>query len=164
MLASEPIEQYKAGKRNFRGADLSGAMLSDADLSDADLSGADLSGANFWGADLSGADLRGANLQGADLSDADLRGAAIDDGKIITGYFTRTRIGSETGELQISYNATEIWLKRGCSGWLTPDKFLARVELTHGDNLHAQIYRLTVAHIVEVVALERQLQAVAVDE
>jgi hypothetical protein len=83
------IEEYSAGKRDFRGADLSGDNLSGADLSGADLIGADLRcanliGANLSGADLSGADLRcayliGANLSGANLIGANLRGADLDD-------------------------------------------------------------------------------------
>ena len=106
-----------------------------------------------------GADLRGAYLGGADLGGANLGGAKIDDGKTIAGYFTRTRIGSDNAEIQVAYNSTDIWIRRGCSGWLTPNEFLARVDETHGDRLHGQIYRLTIKHICEVVEMERQFSA-----
>ena len=143
----------------LRDANLQGADLGGADLGGADLGGAYLGGADLGGAYLGGAYLGGADLTGADLTGADLTGAKIDDGKTIAGYFTRTRIGSDNAELQIAYNATDIWIKRGCSGWLTPNEFLARVDKTHGDRLHGQIYRLTIKHICEVVEMERQFSA-----
>lgn len=175
MKAKDLIKQYESGKRDFQNADLQYADLSGADLRGADLWGANLTRANLWraylwganlrgadlrGADLWGANLRGANLRGADLSSANLLGTEIDDGKTITCYFTRTRIGSDSGELQVAYNNTEIWFRRGCSGWLTPDEFLEQVATTHGDNLHSQIYRLTVDYCVEIVKLERLKDAI----
>lgn len=180
MKVKDLIKQYESGKRDFQNADLQNADLQNADLSGADLVGADLRGAilrgaillgtNLWNADLWNADLRGANLTSAylfganltnaNLTCANLTCAEISDGKIVTGYFTRTRIGSEIAELQIAYNASEIWLKRGCSGWLTPDEFLAQVATTHGDSLHSQIYRLTVDYCVEIVKLERLKDAI----
>ena len=85
--AKELLEQYDAGKREFReahlagvnlqGADLRGAVFLGADLSGADLSGANLSGANLFGANLSGASLRGANLRDANLAHADLSSANL---------------------------------------------------------------------------------------
>jgi len=61
------IAEYKAGERNFSGADLRGADLRGAYLRGAYLRGADLRGADLRGADLRDADLRGANLRGANL-------------------------------------------------------------------------------------------------
>lgn len=83
--ARELLQEYREGRRDFRGAYLRLADLRDARLADADLRGADLSRANLYGADLRGADLSGADLRGvvlaharlgrADLSGADVRGA-----------------------------------------------------------------------------------------
>jgi hypothetical protein len=64
------IEEYKDGKRDFRGANLRGV-----DLRRANLRGADLRGANLSGADLGEADLRWADLRSADLGGANLRKA-----------------------------------------------------------------------------------------
>jgi hypothetical protein len=76
MDASELLERYAAGERNFIGADLSGADLSDAKLSDVDLTGAILKNASLRNADLSNAVLV-ANLTNADLSNANLSGATL---------------------------------------------------------------------------------------
>lgn len=62
------VEEYRAGRRDFRGANLRGVDLSGADLRWADLSWVDLSGSTFRGADLRGVNLSGANLRGSDLS------------------------------------------------------------------------------------------------
>src|SRR5262245_35606109 len=52
MTASEILDRYSQGKRDFRTADLQGQIFAGCDLSDADFSGADLRGANFTGARL----------------------------------------------------------------------------------------------------------------
>ena len=84
MTGEELIQRYRAGEREFRGADLRGAKLAEAHLS-----GIDLREANLNGALLSGANLRRANLTNADLSDvyafgvnlekANLSGANLQD-------------------------------------------------------------------------------------
>ena len=88
MEASELLEQYASGQRNFSQAELSaiqlfnqklsfanfsGANLSDADLRSIDLFGADLTWTNFRNANLAGANLSRANLRGAKLEGTDLR-------------------------------------------------------------------------------------------
>jgi hypothetical protein len=86
--------QYKAGERNFSGAQLSGVNLvwveltginfEGADLSHANLSGANLSESNFSGetnltfADLSRTDLRNTNLKGTRLEGANLEGIQLE--------------------------------------------------------------------------------------
>jgi hypothetical protein len=66
--------QYKAGERNFSGAQLSGVSLVWVELTGINFVGADLSHANLSGANLSESNLSGAtNLTFADLSRADLR-------------------------------------------------------------------------------------------
>ncbi|MGB3238786.1 MAG: pentapeptide repeat-containing protein [Geitlerinemataceae cyanobacterium] len=80
--ASELLQRYAAGEREFEevrlsGADLQGAILHGIDLSEAILSDANLSRADLRGADLSWADLSGANLQGADLRGAILTRADL---------------------------------------------------------------------------------------
>lgn len=80
--ASELLQRYAAGDREFEevrlsGADLQGAILHGIDLSEAILSDANLSRADLRGADLSWADLSGANLEGADLRGAILTRADL---------------------------------------------------------------------------------------
>ena len=127
--AAELLAAYATGERNFIRANLDGA--------------------NLDGANLDGANLYCANLDGANLIRANLGFGAI------ANYWTLTRIGSHCAELQVAYtSAGDIRIKRGCSGWLTPDEFLARVEKTHGDNLHSRVYSATVAYIKARVTLE----------
>jgi hypothetical protein len=103
MNATELLERYEKGERNFEDANLRRADLWCADLEGADLEGADLEGADLrcadlrranlrradlccadlrradlWCADLEGADLEGAYLEGADLRCADLEGADLE--------------------------------------------------------------------------------------
>ena len=55
MKASEVIQQYQNGQRNFQGQNLRGANFKGKDLSGADFSGCDIRGANFSKAILTGA-------------------------------------------------------------------------------------------------------------
>jgi cation transport ATPase len=55
MKAAEVIEQYKNGRRDFRGESLRGCNFKKQDLSGADFSSCDLRGANFSGANLTDA-------------------------------------------------------------------------------------------------------------
>ena len=171
---AELLATYATGERNFRQATLRQADLRWADLSEATLRGADLSGATLRRADLRGADLseatlrradlsgatlRRADLRWADLSEATLRGADLSEADLgfgaIANYWTLTRIGSDCAELQVAYTPKgDIRIKRGCSGWLSPDDFLARVKNTHDDNLYGKVYRATVEYIKARVALE----------
>ena len=159
------------------GADLGGADLGDADLGDAYLGGAYLGGAYLGGADLRGADLRGAylgdaylggaylrgaDLRGADLGDAYLRGAYLRgadlrgaylggaDIKLLSGnsIFRISDIGSRMGTTY-AYNTDKgIYVQCGCF-FGTLDEFAAKVEQTHGDNLHGKVYKA----IIEVIKL-----------
>ena len=52
MKAVAVIEQYKNGRRDFRGESLRGCDFKNQDLSGADFSGCDIRGANFSGANL----------------------------------------------------------------------------------------------------------------
>jgi uncharacterized protein YjbI with pentapeptide repeats len=52
MKAVEVIEQYKSGRRDFRGESLRGCNFKNQDLSGADFSGCDIRGANFSRANL----------------------------------------------------------------------------------------------------------------
>ncbi|MFO7775576.1 MAG: pentapeptide repeat-containing protein [Candidatus Hydrogenedentota bacterium] len=95
--ASQLLQDYAAGERDFAGVDLRDADFQDADLPDADFSRADLTGANFTGAnlananfsngylseaDLTNANLEGANLRNVYLTDADLTGANLEDANL----------------------------------------------------------------------------------
>ncbi|XGV99758.1 MAG: pentapeptide repeat-containing protein [Leptolyngbya sp. BL-A-14] len=79
ITATELLQRYRDGERNFDDADLQGADLSGADLSWISLYGADLSGCNLSRAKLRSAYLSSANLKGADLSYADLSSADLFD-------------------------------------------------------------------------------------
>ena len=54
MKAAAVIEQYKNGRRDFRGESLRGGNFRSADLAGADFSGCDIRGANFSRANLTG--------------------------------------------------------------------------------------------------------------
>ncbi len=77
MKVEELIERYKAGERDFRGAELPWAYLREADLRGADLSRAKLREVDLRGANLHGAKLRGADLRWAELPEVDLSGAYL---------------------------------------------------------------------------------------
>jgi uncharacterized protein YjbI with pentapeptide repeats len=97
MTAEELLQDYRAGKRDFREATLVNAELRGEDLefanfrkaclchavlSNTRLYKAELLGADLRKADLRGADLREANLRHADLRHADLRGADLRDAQL----------------------------------------------------------------------------------
>jgi uncharacterized protein YjbI with pentapeptide repeats/very-short-patch-repair endonuclease len=89
MDASEILERYAAGERNFSlvdfnliRANLSGASLSGVILRRANLSRVILDQADLRRAILDQAYLRCANLRGANLSDANLRGANLDEANL----------------------------------------------------------------------------------
>lgn len=75
MNATELINEYNKGRREFLGASLYGANLVRANLYGADLYGASLYEANLTGANLVRANLTGASLNGANLYGADLSGS-----------------------------------------------------------------------------------------
>ena len=79
MKASEVINKYAKGERNFQGANLRGLSFKEKDLSGADFSGADLSEANLQDADLSRAKLVQTQLDQTDFTGATLTGAFIED-------------------------------------------------------------------------------------
>jgi hypothetical protein len=112
--------QYKAGERNFSGAQLSGVSLvwveltgvnfEGADLSHANLSGANLSESNLSGStnltftDLSRADLRNTNLkgtrlEGANLEGIQLEGAVYDETTKFPLGFDPIRVGAIFGDI-----------------------------------------------------------------
>jgi len=143
-LSGADISGAYLRRADLSGADLSSAYLSGADLSGADLSGAYLSGADLSGADMSGAHLRRAELRGAYLSGADLRGAYLLPGvNITTGTRAINPIGSRNDTLRVWYTDHGPYLQTGCFLG-TRDEFLVAVTKKHGDNQHAQNYRLAV--------------------
>ncbi len=60
MKAAAVIEQYKNGRRDFRGESLRGGNFRGTDLAEADFSGCDIRGANFSRANLTGVKFAGA--------------------------------------------------------------------------------------------------------
>ncbi|MFN9735067.1 MAG: pentapeptide repeat-containing protein, partial [Microcystis sp.] len=60
MKAAAVIEQYKNGRRDFRGESLRGGNFRGTDLAEADFSGCDIRGANFSRANLTGVTFAGA--------------------------------------------------------------------------------------------------------
>lgn len=77
MDATELLELYAIGKRNFSEIDLMEADLKEANLQEIILSYAQMQNTNLQRANLQGANLRGANLRAADFQGADLRGADL---------------------------------------------------------------------------------------
>ncbi|MEB3355307.1 MAG: pentapeptide repeat-containing protein [Synechococcales bacterium] len=77
MDATQLLNQYETGRRDFSGADLRGVNLAQAHLAQINLYRADLTGACLTGANLAEANLFKANLTQADLTRADLRGANL---------------------------------------------------------------------------------------
>lgn len=75
--ATDLLDAYAAGQRNFEYVSLADTDLSGTDLKGCDFSYADFSGSNLSQTNLRGADLSYANLTETDLSAADLRGAML---------------------------------------------------------------------------------------
>ncbi len=87
MKADELLKEYKAGRRDFKGVDLSNQNLSncilvEVNLSDANLTGANLSKVIFDKVSLHGAILSFTILNPADLSGCDLCGANLSGAKL----------------------------------------------------------------------------------
>ena len=127
---------------NLRSANLRSANLRDADLRSADLRGANLYGADLRGANLYGADLYGADLRGANLYGANLYGANLGDAGKLTGdrpYFAVGPIGSRQDVLAAFLTEKGVYLRAGCF-FGTVEKFRAKLEGEHGDNVHGKEY------------------------
>ena len=130
-----------------RGANLRGANLRDANLGDANLSGADLRGANLRDTDLRDANLGGANLVDANLGGANLGGAYLVDANLggdlmLVGdrpYFQLGPIGSESRTFEAFITNQGLRLRAGCF-FGTRDEFAAKLNQTHGNNIHASEY------------------------
>jgi len=84
------------------------------------------------------------NLSGADLSGADLAGANLSDAEI-SKVLSIGSIGSR-GAYLVAWLMADGSRKysTGCQIQITEDAFLARVQETHSNNLHAQDYRAAV--------------------
>lgn len=80
--ATELIQSYIGGKRNFRNANLSGLELKRAHLPEIDLQGAYLRWVDLQGANLKLANLPWADLQKANLSDATLQQAMLKEANL----------------------------------------------------------------------------------
>ena len=155
------IDAYLGGA-NLRGANLGGANLSGANLRGANLGGANLRGAYLGGAYLSDAYLGGANLGGANLGGANLSGAYLGGAYLSDAYLGGANLGGEWGKLEsvsdilivgpigsrngyttIYHTDKGIFVMCGCFRG-TLDKFVKKVEDTHGDNKHARDYKALV--------------------
>ena len=139
MVVAHDLGDSKPKRANLRGAYLRGAYLSDADLS----------GANLRGADLSDAYLRGAYLSGADLSGADLIGHRLAGDRPLLQIGP---LGSRCAMLSAWLTEDGVYVQAGCF-FGTLDEFRAKVETTHGDNVHGNEYGIAMlmieAHAVE---------------
>ena len=122
---------------DLRGAYLRGANLRDANLGDANLGGAYLRDANLGGANLVDANLGGANLGGAYLVDANLGGDLMLVGD--RPYFQLGPIGSESRTFEAFITNQGLRLRAGCF-FGTRDEFAAKLNQTHGNNIHAREY------------------------
>lgn len=87
------VEQYKAGKRDFQGVDLSWL-----DLSNINLAYADLRDANFEYSELSGSIFVGAHLQGANFSNCFYSGRVVttnfDNANLVSANFRGAILGN----------------------------------------------------------------------
>ena len=93
-------------------------------------------------ANLRGADLRGADLYGANLYGADLRSANLGDAGKLTGdrpYFAVGPIGSRQDVLAAFLTEKGVYLRASCF-FGTVEKFRAKLEGEHGDNVHGKEY------------------------
>lgn len=99
LSASELLQRYRTGDRDFRRCRLAGFDARGADLRQADFSSADLQGANFSDADLRaaafvGADLSGANFQGALVTAADFTAANLQNVRGLDSAIAADSVGS----------------------------------------------------------------------
>jgi uncharacterized protein YjbI with pentapeptide repeats len=102
MSKEKFLNDYKAGKRDFNGVNLSGLGLSGAVLSEINLSAAILEGtdlhhaklnrANLTGAVLAKADLRGIDLANANLNDANLTEAKLNEAVLTKATLLRANL------------------------------------------------------------------------
>jgi uncharacterized protein YjbI with pentapeptide repeats len=102
ITRAQLIEQYNAGKRDFKevnltGANLNGVNLSGIDLSDSildrvEMTEANLSGANLHGVSLIDANLPKINFTGANLADANLTSAKLDDAILTKAILSRANL------------------------------------------------------------------------
>lgn len=132
MDADELRRRYKAGERDFSGANLrririddynlslSGVIFQGADLREAEFRGVNLSDANFvdanlfnaylTGVDLRGADLRRANLESVYISWADLRNVNLQAANLKYARISETCIAganlqnADLSQAELSYN------------------------------------------------------------
>lgn len=107
LSASELLQRYQAGDRNFRHYCLTGLDLREADLRQADFSQAELQGANFGDADLRaatfvGANLSGANFQGAIVAETDFTAANLEGTHGLSWQFAGTATNNLAGETAVS--------------------------------------------------------------
>ena len=122
---------------DLRGAYLRGAYLRDANMGGANLGDTDLRDANLRGANLVDANLGGANLGGAYLVDANLGGDLMLVGD--RPYFQLGPIGSESRTFEAFITNQGLRLRAGCF-FGTRDEFAAKLNQTHGNNIHAREY------------------------
>ena len=114
MKASQVLQEYKQGRRDFKGVSLRGQSFVKQDLSGADFSKADIRGANFSHADIRGANFSHADIRGANFSHADIRGANFSHADIQGANFshatlTGTNFAGATAGLQRRWVALQ-WL------------------------------------------------------
>jgi len=83
MTASQIIEMYKKGERNFSNVRCTNDSFGGADLKNAVFRNSDLSFSSFREASLQGADFSGSNLEWSSLEKANLTGAKFIRAKVI---------------------------------------------------------------------------------
>lgn len=91
------LDEYKQGRRNFDGVDLSGLKLDHMDISDtswkhADLSDCDLRSIAGDGCDFSGARFNDATLKDCDFRDSTFKRASFHKARLVDPIFARTSL------------------------------------------------------------------------
>ena len=101
------VEQYRAGKRNFGGVNLTGEDLSNLQLSGIELPGAQMERVNLQRTNLSQSNLTGANLHQSNLDKADLTSATITDATITEASLINAQL-PQTIALRTNFSQTKL--------------------------------------------------------
>ena len=96
MDATELLQRYEIGERDFREQ-----SFGKLDLSGATLKGADFKQASFTQVNLQGASLNNANFREAQFQGTSLKGANLENANLISTRMVRVEIGRASGRERV---------------------------------------------------------------